>query len=89
LVLWIIVSPATETTAARRVMTAYDSSGAIKIQTESRKIRYLFFFVVFLDVAFLAPPFLPGLPPGLGPPPAEPPPGPPVPPGGSRSALKK
>jgi len=65
LVLWIIASPATETAAARRVMTAYDSSGAIKIQTESKKILYLFFFVVFLDVAFLAPPFLPGLPPGL------------------------
>jgi hypothetical protein len=47
------------------VMTHHDSSEAIKIQTESRKILYLFFFVVFLDVAFLAPPFLPGLPPGL------------------------
>jgi hypothetical protein len=65
LVLWIIVSPATETAAGRRVMTHHDSSEAIKIQTESRKILYLFFFVVFLDVAFLAPPFLPGLPPGL------------------------
>ena len=61
----VIASPATETGGGTASDDSHDSNEAINIQTGSRKILYLFFFVVFLDVAFLAPPFLVGLPPGL------------------------